>query len=522
MNYYSLISSMSKTPSVDADAQLFITNAVITDTTQQNAIIQLVTDLKNANIWSKFKAIYPFVGGTAPQHRYNLKDPRALNIAFYLDFINGWTHSVNGVQPSGTDGYADTKLISNSVLDANSTHISVYSRTNTTGNFADIGAIQGVGTSYLQLLPKWSDNIFYGQLYDINFFDNTVSDSLGFFLGNRQSSTGVKLIKNGTVITSKTSAQVARISVSQFLGARNNNGAGQNYSPREQAFASIGDGLTDTEASNLYTAVQRFNTTLNRYVGVPYVSDTDAQAFITNAVITNITQANAVNTLVTSLKTNGLWTKMKAIYPFVGGTAAQHRFNLKDPRTEAGAFYLDFVNGWTHSATGAKPNGTDGYADTKLNDNTILSLNSTHISSYLRTNVDGLHCDLGLSTGVTDDISIFSKYLNVLYPRIHNTNNGIANTTSSLGLFISNRVSSTEVRAFQNNSLKLVASDSSSKANGNIFIGAMNRPTLTTTFYSPRETAFATIGDGLTDIEASNFYNIVQAYQVALGGGRAV
>ena len=59
--------------------------------------------------------------------------------------------------------------------------------------------------------------------------------------------------------------------------------------------------------------------------------DADAQAFIAAAGITNLTQASAINTLVNDLKTYGLWTKMKALYPMVGGTAASHKFNLKDP-----------------------------------------------------------------------------------------------------------------------------------------------------------------------------------------------
>jgi len=51
-------------PAVDADAQAFITAANITNTTQQSAIDTLVKSLKTANIWTKMKAIYPFVGGT--------------------------------------------------------------------------------------------------------------------------------------------------------------------------------------------------------------------------------------------------------------------------------------------------------------------------------------------------------------------------------------------------------------------------------------------------------------------------
>ena len=50
--------------------------------------------------------------------------------------------------------------------------------------------------------------------------------------------------------------------------------------------------------------------------------DPDAQAFITAAGITNPTQQAAINTLVVDLKGYNVWTKMKALYPFVGGTAS--------------------------------------------------------------------------------------------------------------------------------------------------------------------------------------------------------
>jgi hypothetical protein len=46
---------------VDADALAFITAAGITDATQQSAINQLVITLKGLSIWTKMKAIYPFV-----------------------------------------------------------------------------------------------------------------------------------------------------------------------------------------------------------------------------------------------------------------------------------------------------------------------------------------------------------------------------------------------------------------------------------------------------------------------------
>ena len=57
-------------------------------------------------------------------------------------------------------------------------------------------------------------------------------------------------------------------------------------------------------------------------------------------MINNAQIANAVNNLVLDLKKYGLWTKMKAIYPIVGGNAWSHKFNLKDPRDVDSAYRL--------------------------------------------------------------------------------------------------------------------------------------------------------------------------------------
>ena len=100
----------SLAPSVDPDAQAFITAASITDPTQQSAINQLVVDLKGYGVWTKMKALYPFVGGTAAQHKWNLKDPRDLDAAFRLTFTNAWTHASTGMTPNGTSAFANTFL----------------------------------------------------------------------------------------------------------------------------------------------------------------------------------------------------------------------------------------------------------------------------------------------------------------------------------------------------------------------------------------------------------------------------
>jgi hypothetical protein len=248
--------------------------------------------------------------------------------------------------------------------------------------------------------------------------------------------------------------------------------------------------------------------------------DTDAQAFITAAAITNTTQQNAIKTLVTDLKTYGIWSKMKALYPFVGGTAAQHRFNLKDPRTVNAAFYLDFIGGGTHSGNGYQPNGTTAYANTYLAPN-AMGQDNIHVSIYSRTNTDGVYADIGAGDG-SSYVEILSKFTGIAYVYVNTSLGNNCANTSSTGLYIANRIVPGTVSLFKNNTKVISATRlAQTPTTYNLYLAAENAAG-TAVSRSPREQAFASIGDGLTDTEASNLYTIVQAYQVALGGGRAV
>jgi hypothetical protein len=255
--------------SIDVDALAFITAASITDTTQKSAVTQLVTDLKTNGLWTKMKAIYPFVGGTASQHRFNLKDPRTVAGAFYLNFNGFWTHSASGAQPNGTTAYADTQLIPNTSLNLNSTHVSVYLNTNFApagGDVVDIG-VEDVGFTNRLFIEPSSGNTVYSinHVNGANFISAVDLNSLGYYINNRISSTAVNLFKNNSKIINDTARTVSALSIRPiYLGAHNFVGVASLLSPRRQALATIGDGLTNTEAANLYTAVHTFNTTLSR------------------------------------------------------------------------------------------------------------------------------------------------------------------------------------------------------------------------------------------------------------------
>ena len=244
--------------------------------------------------------------------------------------------------------------------------------------------------------------------------------------------------------------------------------------------------------------------------------DSDASAFITAAGLTDATQKDAINTLVKDMKASGLWSKMKAVYPMVGGTATSMKFNLKDPRDLDAAFRLTWSGGWTYSATGATPNGTNAYADTKFAPN-LLGLDSAHLSLYSRTNSNGTITDMGSTNSASsgDDFQLISRFSNINYSILNSKSpSGFAQTTS-LGFALVSRVLSTGFGYFLNNAKTSITKASDTRNIFNIYIGARNRANIAE-YFSDRQTAFASIGDGLTDAEAAILYQLVQDYQTTL------
>jgi hypothetical protein len=249
----------------DADAQAFITATGISGT-NATATNQLVIDLKAANIWTKMKAIYPFVGGTSAfTHKFNLKDPRDLNAAYRLAFFGGGTFSANGYQPNASNVFADTFLIPLTDLTLNSQHISFYSRTNSNGTEVEIGCNDG-GVAPNTLLEIRTAGSTYSSVATGTYLSYVDANSLGLYIGNRTASNVTNLFKNNTKVATGTTASTINPSSSIAICALNSGTVRQYYSSKQCAFSSIGDGLTDAEALAFYNAVQTFNTTLGRQV----------------------------------------------------------------------------------------------------------------------------------------------------------------------------------------------------------------------------------------------------------------
>ena len=251
----------SSTPSIDPDAQAFLTAANITNTTQISAINTLVISLKSANIWNKFVAIYPVCGGVASSHAVNLKTPGTFN----LSFTTGWTHSSTGMTPNGA-AYASTQFnpSSNLIGNINNCHLSYYSRTNnSTGIECLIGVDNGSSNRFAIGLNTTTQNFYYAN--DSSYSGNSITNPLGLHLVNRSLSNQ----KNGFYNKTKSTANVNSTFLTNniiTLASMNMGGSFLYYTTKQCAFASIGLGLTDTDETNFYNEIQTYQTTLSRQV----------------------------------------------------------------------------------------------------------------------------------------------------------------------------------------------------------------------------------------------------------------
>ena len=243
--------------------------------------------------------------------------------------------------------------------------------------------------------------------------------------------------------------------------------------------------------------------------------DPDAQAFFDRVTTAggslSTTEQDAILTLVADLKADGIWTKMKAIYPMVGASAAACAQNLK-----SSSFTGTFNGGVTYSSNGVLSNGTTGYMDTTLVPSSELSLNSTHLSYYSRTNNSGNYSEMGSNNGASNRLQMTIRFANTNYNAVSNGVSQFSYTSNTDAFWITNRISSSQIKTFKNGAV-LNTNNINSQA-----LNSLSIPILGTNNgsgveqFSTRQCAFASIGDGLTDTEASNFYTAVQAFQTTL------
>ena len=260
--YSNTISVTTSAPSFDPDAQAFfnrVTSAGGTlSGTEQTAVNQLVLDLKANSLWTPMKAVYPMVGASAAACAQNLKSS-----SFTGSFTSGWTFASSGVTPNGTSAYFNTTVKNNTNLTDRASHWSAYFRT--LGNDGFSGYYSAAAGAVFGVQPKDNSNKIAVGLNNLGV--TSVSSAAGLLIGSVNSSTNAKLyLNNSLVLTNGTTRDLSGYNLDFYLGALNSTGTPIIYGTQQNAFLSLGDKLTDTQASNFYTAVQAFQVTLSRSV----------------------------------------------------------------------------------------------------------------------------------------------------------------------------------------------------------------------------------------------------------------
>lgn len=250
----------------DLNAKQFMYATGISNNQIKDAIYRLCIDLKMAGIFAKCQAIYPFVGGTATSHSFNLIDPRNLNAAFRLQFFGGGTHSATGWTPNGTNGYADTFLVPNSVQSLNSNGMGLYIGTNITETAMD-PVNMGTFNSLTESSSCVVNNTIFGGRMNGASLSIANADKRGFYSIQKTSATQTDCYKNGvSVVSGNSGGTLSGFSI--YLGVLNLSGSPYSisYVRNDFRFAFISSGLTSAEAAAYNTIVQTFQVTLNRNV----------------------------------------------------------------------------------------------------------------------------------------------------------------------------------------------------------------------------------------------------------------
>ena len=251
--------------------------------------------------------------------------------------------------------------------------------------------------------------------------------------------------------------------------------------------------------------------------------DADAQAFFDRVTTAggslSTTEQEAVNTLVVQMKSDGIWTKMKAIYPMVGGgngTLAQNQAACEQ-NLKSSSFTGSFTAGWTFASTGVTPNGTSAYMDTNCNDNNF-SNNSMSFGCYSRINENSAY-DLGiynttLAAGSFIALRNSNQFRTIVQagpPAL------IVSSSDSRGFYQTSKNGSTTVLAYRNSSEIINATKTTENAtNTTFYLGALNNGGTPAFGYTGREYCFAYIGDGLSATDMTTYYIRVQAFQTTL------
>lgn len=470
-----------------------------------------------------------------------------------MNFVSG-DLTVNGLKGDGTSKYLKTGFLGSTFGAGNyKAGLTAYCFDAPYGNNTLIGAIDASAPNRLFRLAAyqngtafsaWNGNDGQGAVLRTDAF-------CGYICGNVTASNARAIYEASGAVAHNTLDSASGSSggtdggpvVQLYAWAYNNNGTAQEFARNRMSFLAIHEGLSSSESSNLFNAVQALRVSL----GGGYIASISNTQQIVDEWSNRITVAGgaapaagtktAAKTFLDALSTAGILTKMKSVNIFAPDnlTAA-----ITPLVRNAGADVwtnVNFVSG-DLTVNGLIGNGSNKYLKTGLMAGTIWRLNDTSVNAgmslYNVTSSNAACVDFGTSqSGGQIWFLMPSDNNNAAYaaygstPGVDQIYTGNSGWT---GFLTGNKTSSTALAIHRANggapSLAQVGTANGGTNGTSIgtdaYIFAGNYGTAasgTPSFYSTKRYSFAAMHDGLTSTEAQSLFNAVQALRVSLGGG---
>jgi hypothetical protein len=171
-----------------------------------------------------------------------------------------------------------------------------------------------------------------------------------------------------------------------------------------------------------------------------------------------------------------------------------------------------FNGGITHDSNGITGNGVNAFANTFLNDNT-LNIDNKHIAIYQRNILSNLS---GAQIGITPANRFYLNYQGVNYSNIGVNSPVTTVSAPQRGMFLMSKTTSGMFKYFQNALTPITKTGANFPQANNYFILAQNNGSAAAD-HSLTNLALASIGDGFSDTEYTNYRTAVQTFQTTLG-----
>lgn len=254
---------------LDPDVKKYRDKSGVSDGVIISIVNTYVLELKQAGLWSKFYAIYPFLGGTSATTSYNLKDADY----YKINWAGTMSYGTLGVDFDGVSGFGDTNFdfsaLSATIEDI---HFSFYTP-NANGGLANVP--MGVGSSAADdrirmAFDAGTDN-YYADMWSNGAIAGRVlvtglGAPAGHYLATRYNASAAFVYLDGTQMAiNGTTVDVSDVPSDTFyVGATNLAGVAAGFTTKIFGLATIGKHLTASDITSFHTITDKFLTSLGR------------------------------------------------------------------------------------------------------------------------------------------------------------------------------------------------------------------------------------------------------------------